>query len=386
MASNKYQEINIYNEMQLVKEKRAKLISLIITGILIIGYGILNVWCMIKDVQLPVISSKSVDRAEIPAPGVIICGLTLDMPIGCYTSEDNAPDDDFLKSEPCDDYVTTERYDATNFVNMRGSYYLPGHYCYIFDPQKPQETTYETKPLTFNNSTQKIAFALYSSFNANSTLGAITNDQWFFFGLFTEHENPLNVNFQIVNIPSIAYIYFKRIEEKQTLENDAIIGGSMGNPAADVELVTSLTTSRISGFAATPNLWCILRIIPQSHKFDEATFTQIYPVEIWYKHIELPLHQLIANICGFILKLHVVPSPPVYTPYRYVNINTDKHGNAEQQSHAENGYNDPRIQRLRNELRTELQAKTRAEIQTIANDIEKYLSKHCLQDVVQKHE
>ncbi|CAG8557788.1 2318_t:CDS:2 [Ambispora gerdemannii] len=419
MSSNDYQKFNIkYNDKEMqyvnanerqhinanemqhfnVKERRARLIILLITGILIIGYGIWNVWRMVEAIQSPVIiGSRNIDRVEMYVPGVVLCGSTI-VKIQCYTSA----------GKSCDKYVLVEAYDATVFVNMRGFHNLPGYYFYIFDPQKPQVPIYGTKHLSFNNSTQKIELALYSNIEANNTRGAITKDEWFFFGVFTEQEDPRK--------PALSYLYFKRIEKKQTVKTDAITGGSISNmyydPTADVELVTSFITSRVSGIGSDPYLWCVFRIIPQNHRFDEATFTHIYSVELWYKRIEFTFLQLTANMGDFVSLLSTfyffllgsrrlnpwgavqkyilktIPPPPACTTTNMLNTNQQMpYADAYQSPFhsVEKYHNDPQIQRLRNEIRAEL----RAETQAIAKDIGKlklYLGKHYLQGVVPKNE
>ncbi|CAG8661330.1 4389_t:CDS:2, partial [Ambispora gerdemannii] len=96
MATNEYQSKIVHNEMQLVKEKRVKLLIWLITGSLIVSYSIWNVWRMVEAIKSPVIiGSRIADRAEIPVPGVVICGLPLDKPIECFESEVNAIEDKF---------------------------------------------------------------------------------------------------------------------------------------------------------------------------------------------------------------------------------------------------------------------------------------------------
>ncbi|CAG8438155.1 13345_t:CDS:2 [Ambispora gerdemannii] len=385
MASNDFQGVNIVdNGTQRVKEKRIKLLIWLMIGILIVGYSIWNIWRMVEAIKSPVIAgSRIAERAEIPVPGVVICGQPLDIPIKCFESE----------GKECHDYIAAE--DVTQFVNMRGFRDINGYYCYVFDPQR--ETKYGKELLKFR---------------------ANTIDKWAYYGIFTEKEDPRNVNFQIIHLPSIASLYFNRFEEKQLDNFASITGGSMGDIAydstADVELTTLFTASRISGFAATPNLWCIFRVIPQAHKFDKATFTQTYTVEISYKLIEFPFLQLAANMGGFVSLLSAffvfllgskrldpwgavlksVPPPPVIFSYTdTLNKNQQmsyRYGNADQSpemdAHSigistENNYNDPQIHHLRNEFR--------AEMQTIANDIGNlrlYLGKHYLQGVVPQNE
>ncbi|CAG8606380.1 2233_t:CDS:2 [Ambispora gerdemannii] len=404
MVSSNFQEVIVFNETQRVNEKRAKLLIWLIIGSLIVSYSIWNGWRMVEAIKSPVIiGSRIADRAEIPVPGVVICGLPLDKPIECFESE----------GKVCHDYVAVEN--ATQFVNMRGFDNVTGYYCYIFDPQR--ETKVGKKPLKFSNSTQKIALALYSSLKTNNTLGAITIDKWAYYGVFTEKEDPLNVNFQIVHLPSISSLYFNRMEKKQVVRSAPIIGGSMGDTAydstSDVGLTTLFTTSRISGFDVGPDLWCIFRIIPQAHNFDKSTFTQSYLVDVSYKRIEFPFLQLAANMGGFVSLLSALyffllgskrldpwgavqryvlksvpplptefPDPDTLNKNQQISYQYSKTCQSpDTQSHSinmftENDYNDPQVQLLRKELR--------AEMQTIANDIgvlKLYLSKYYLQGV-----
>ncbi|KAG9285829.1 hypothetical protein G9A89_013254 [Geosiphon pyriformis] len=438
----------VYDEDKRSKESRAKLIILLIIGLLIAGYGAWNIWRMVEAVRSPVVTVKESPRAEIPVPGVVICGMNLNKPLNCYKSAFNAADDDFAKGEKCDEYITNNRIDATPFVNMRGYYNLTGQYCYVFSPQNPIKKTSTSQPLVFNNAVQKIALALWSNDGANNTLGAITNDAWFFYGIFSEKDDPKDVKFQIVKIPSISYAYFTRTEKIQNLNADAITGGNTGNGDFDshavVELDHTFTSFAISGFGISPNLWGLFRIIPRNYRTDPKTDTQIYPVDVYYSRVEFTLLQLAANMGGFIsilsalyflllgsrrvdpwgvvqrYILKTVPAPPpAYTPTVFPYFDTKERmedplleSNLPSQSsqsfpmrpaysqsqsgdsHIQNpgvseiravpdyqvidGLNDPIIQRLRHELRSEVQA-------TIAKEIAKlrvYLSKYYLRDVV----
>ncbi|CAG8680214.1 6465_t:CDS:2, partial [Ambispora gerdemannii] len=109
MVSNNLQGVIVFNETQRVNEKRAKLLIWFIIGSLIVSYSIWNVWRMMEAIKSPVIiGSRIANRAEIPVPGVVICGPPLDKPIECFES----------KGKVCHDYVAVEN--VTQFVNMRG--------------------------------------------------------------------------------------------------------------------------------------------------------------------------------------------------------------------------------------------------------------------------
>ncbi|CAG8499749.1 1278_t:CDS:2 [Ambispora leptoticha] len=435
-------------DLRRAKENRVKLAILIVIGVLIAGFATWNIWRMVQAIQSPVVSVRDAVRSEIPVPGLVFCGLTLDQPIQCFKSAFNAADDEYNKGDPCDEYLSRERFDGTSFYNMYGFYNLTGQYCYIFDPRRPYNNALGP-PLRYNNSTQKIALALWSSVNANNTLGAITIDEWYFFGIFTERENPQDVKFQIVKMPAISYLYFSRIEKKQNINLDVITGGGTGNteydPNADVELDTSFDSFAISGFGISPNLWSLFRIIPKDYKFDPVAKLQAYSIQIWFGRVEFTLLQLTANMGGFvsilsalyfillgsrrvdpwgIIQRYVLKSvPPAYTPTVFPYSYTDtKHQQEEPLSnlaqaealhppgadqnsrlgfsgaststpssvyqpsdigivpgiyHPQGDYSDPQIERLRNELRAEIQG-------TIAQEIGKlrvYLSKYYFRDL-----
>ncbi|PKY50861.1 hypothetical protein RhiirA4_272642 [Rhizophagus irregularis] len=84
--------------------------------------------------------------------------------------------------------------DATQFINMRGFNNLTLFNCFILNPYQ------KGVGLVFDNSTQKIALALWSTEKANNTQFNITKDEWFFYGTFTERDNPYRVRFQIVKM------------------------------------------------------------------------------------------------------------------------------------------------------------------------------------------
>ncbi|CAG8836499.1 24145_t:CDS:2, partial [Racocetra persica] len=159
-----------------------------------------NIYRMIEAVSSPVVSLRSVIRSRIPVPGAVICGVTLDRPVLCYKSAFNAADDNHELGASCNEYLTNTRMDATQFINMRGFDNLTRQYCHIFNPTNPVNESPGVNPLVFDNSTQKIALALWSSEAANNTLGAITQSRWFFFGIFNELEDPTHVKFQIVKM------------------------------------------------------------------------------------------------------------------------------------------------------------------------------------------
>ncbi|CAG8529236.1 5147_t:CDS:2 [Ambispora leptoticha] len=392
MASNDHQEINIvYNEMQRVKERKVRLIILVFTGFLIVGYSIWNFWRMVEAIQSPVIiGTRNIGRAEIPVPGIVICGTIIDQEVQCYKGKLNEVDDHFTKVLPCEGYINGSN-DATEFGNLRGFPNSDSLNCYILDSHNVPDK----EPLKFNNSTQKIYLVLKSTHRTNNTQGAITNDEWYYFGVFNEKENPWKVKFQLVNMPAISYLYFKRTEKKQPAKIDAITGGSIGNTdfdsTADVELVTSFTTLRLSGIGDDANLWCVFQIIPQNYEFDETTFTRTYPVEISYKRIEFTFFQLTANMGGFVSILSALYFALLgsrrHNPWgiiqRYVlksvppPLTTDDIVQSSEKFYStdildENDCNDS-------------QSHLRNQIQATARDIENlklYLNKHYLRDIV----
>ncbi|CAG8444655.1 3445_t:CDS:2, partial [Dentiscutata heterogama] len=352
----------------------------------------------------------------------------------------------------CNEYLTNYRMDATTFVNMRGFDNLTQQYCYIFNPNNGSP---DVNSLAFDNSTQKIALALWSSEAANNTLGAITQDRWFFFGTFNEFEDPTFVKFQIVKMPAISYIYFNRIEKYDVSKADAITGGGTNSgtqthSGATIVYETTFTSFAIEGFKIDSHLWVLFRIIPSNYVTNTKTNSQEYPVEIWFNRVEFSLFQLIANMGGLISIFSVVyffllgswkilksvPPPPefyTFTSKPYIensNIrpqhdngtnfsnNSLRHGSGtglslsdvqthketrvsvpsqpdipqspEQRVHREymeryiepssssSDMDDPRIQKLRNDLRAEVQ-------RTIANELAKlklFLSKYYLKDVI----
>ncbi|RHZ50418.1 hypothetical protein Glove_499g53 [Diversispora epigaea] len=287
------------------KEWKVKLVILILIALLTSLFGVWNVWRLIEAVKSPVISIKSTFRSVVPVPGIAICGGTLDLAPQCFHSAFNAADDDHTKGKSCDPYLTFFRMDASNFINMLGFNNLSSQYCYILNPSQQFNQSYGVEPLVFDNDTQKIAIALWASEKANNTLGSITADRWFFFGTFTENEDPTQVRFQIVKMPSISYLYFKRIERYEALRSDAIIGtGIDGNtnphPDAVVEYETTFTSFDISGFALNASLWELLRIIPMGYETDSVTNTQKYPVQLRINLIDFTLLQMAANMGGFI--------------------------------------------------------------------------------------
>ncbi|CAG8589012.1 5756_t:CDS:2 [Dentiscutata erythropus] len=425
-----------YFEEIKAKEGKARYIVLVFLTLLTAVYGGWNVYRMIEAVNSPVVSLRSVIRTSIPVPGIVICGTTLDRPVLCYKSAFNAADDNYQLGASCNEYLTNNRMDATTFVNMRGFDNLTQQYCYIFNPNNGSS---DLNPLAFDNSTQKIALALWSSEAANNTLGAITQDRWFFFGTFNEFEDPTSVKFQIVKMPAISYIYFNRIEKYDVSKADAITGGGTNSgtqPHSGATIVydTAFTSFAIEGFKIDSHLWVLFRIIPSNYVTNTKTNSQEYPVEIWFSRVEFSLFQLIANMGGLILKS--APPPPEYYTFMskpYIensNIrpqhdnetnfsnNSFRHGSgtglslSDVQTHKETGVSipsqpdipqspeqrvhreymeryiepsssssdmdDPRIQKLRNDLRAEVQ-------RTIANELAKlklFLSKYYLKDVI----
>nr|CAG8589691.1 8227_t:CDS:2 [Entrophospora candida] len=272
---------------------------------------------MVEAVKSPVAALKTSTRTTIPVPGVVMCGKTLDRPVKCYKSAFNFADDDYEKGESCDDYVTNHRMDASHFKNMNGFDNLDTLFCYIFNPSQKVNGSYGEDPLLFNDQTQKVNFALWSSENANNTLGAITADRWFFYGIFNEQEDPTKVRFQIVKMPSISYLYYTRTEIYNGLRSDAIIGGittSNGGTAISntgksntskklvgINLETKFASFDISGFGISPNLWELFRVIPEYSENNDG-----YQVNFLWNRIEFTLLQLAANMGGFVSILSAI--------------------------------------------------------------------------------
>ncbi|CAJ0840774.1 17956_t:CDS:10, partial [Entrophospora sp. SA101] len=276
-------------EEQRLKEGKVKLIVLSIIGLLTITYGAWNVWRMVEAVKSPVAALKTSTRTTIPG-------------------------------ESCDDYLTNHRMDASHFKNMNGFDNLDTLFCYIFNPSQKVNGSYGEDPLLFNEKTQKVNFALWSSENANNTLGAITADRWFFYGIFNEQEDPTKVRFQIVKMPSISYLYYTRTEIYNGLRSDAIIGGvttSNGGTAISntgksstsnsskklvaINLETKFTSFDISGFGISPNLWELFRVIPEYSENNDG-----YQVNFLCNRIEFTLLQLAANMGGFVSILSAI--------------------------------------------------------------------------------
>ncbi|CAG8641446.1 38801_t:CDS:2 [Gigaspora margarita] len=443
-----------FEEIQ-AKEGKAKFIILTFLTLLTVVYGGWNVYRMIEAVNSPVVSLRSVIRSSIPVPGIVLCGTTLDRPVLCYKSAFNAADDNYQLGASCNEYLTNDRMDATRFVNMRGFDNLTQQHCYIFNPN-PNNRSSGTNSLVFDNSTQKIALALWSNEAANNTLGAITQDRWYFFGTFNELEDPTFVKFQIVKMPAISYIYFNRIEKYDVVKTDALTGGGTSSgaqtlPGATIVYDTAFTSFAIEGFQVDSHLWVLFRIIPSNYVTNVKTNSQEYPVQIWFSRVEFSLFQLAANMGGFISILSAayfillgsqrvnpwgvvqryilksVPPPPefgtfaskLYTENSNIrphdteanfsnnsirhtsgsglslfNVQTHQSGvsqpdTPEQQLHREymeryiepspsSEMDDPRIHKIRNELRAEVQ-------RTIANELAKlklFLSKYYLKDVI----
>ncbi|CAB5385761.1 unnamed protein product [Rhizophagus irregularis] len=379
------------------KERKAKLIFLIIIGILTATYGSWNFYRMYVAVHNPVVTMKTSIRQSIPVPGVVICGKTLNMQPRCYKSEFNAADDDYQLGASCDRYLTNydSRMDATQFINMRGFNNLTLFNCFILNPYQKDDG------LVFDNSTQKIALALWSTEKANNTQFNITKDEWFFYGTFTERDNPYRVRFQIVKMPSISYIYFKREEHYNISRSGAIFGDATSSDVksnAKVAIETTFASFDLTGFAISPNLWEILRIVPSKYVTNPGTNTQEYPVSVVYNRVEFTLLQLAANMGGFvsilsaayfilfgsqrvnpwgIVQRHILKSvptvPPVYMPS--INDNLEK---GYRRLYCTRWLTYKYIQRIRHELRAEVQL-------TIARELEKlklFLSKYYLKDVI----
>ncbi|CAB5089420.1 unnamed protein product [Rhizophagus irregularis] len=293
------------------------------------AYGSWNFYRMYVAVHNPVVTMKTSIRQSIPVPGVF-----------------NAADDDYQLGASCDRYLTNydSRMDATQFINMRGFNNLTLFNCFILNPYQKDDG------LVFDNSTQKIALALWSTEKANNT------DEWFFYGTFTERDNPYRVRFQIVKMPSISYIYFKREEHYNISRSGAIFGDATSSDVksnAKVAIETTFASFDLTGFAISPNLWEILRIVPSKYVTNPGTNTQEYPVSVVYNRVEFTLLQLAANMGG-------VPTvPPVYMPS--INDNLEK---GYRRLYCTRWLTYKYIQRIRHELRAEVQL-------TIARELEK---------------
>ncbi|CAG8541925.1 16461_t:CDS:10 [Funneliformis mosseae] len=286
-SEEKFVTIETSAEEQRRKEGKAKLIILIIIGILTAAYGSWNVYRMVIAVRSPVVTMRTSIRPKIPVPGMVVCGH-LDLPPECFRSAFNAADDDHTKGLSCNQHLTNSKTDATH----------------KFNPYQKLNGSLGDDALFFDNATQKIAIALWHSENANNTLGAITQERWFFFGIFAERDDPNNVKFQIVKMPSISYVYFKRIERYDVVRSDAITGGgsisSELKPEAKVEFDTTFSSFSMPGFIISPNLWEIIRIIPSNYVTNTESNSQEYPVTIYYNRVEFTLLQLAANMGGFV--------------------------------------------------------------------------------------
>ncbi|CAI2167542.1 2396_t:CDS:10 [Funneliformis geosporum] len=280
-SEDKFVTIETSEEEQRRKEGKAKLVILIIIGILTAAYGSWNVYRMVVAVRSPVVTMRTSIRQNIPAA-----------------------DDDHTKGASCNQHLTNFSMDATSFVNMRGYDELEKLNCYIFNPYQKLNGSYGDNALYFDNSTQKVALALWANENANNTLGAITQERWFFFGIFAERDDPTKVKFQIVKMPSISYVYFRRIERYDVVRSDAITGGgsvaSELKPDAKVEFDTTFSSFSLPGFIISPNLWEIIRIIPSNYVLNPEFNKQEYPVTIYYNRVEFTLLQLAANMGGFV--------------------------------------------------------------------------------------
>ncbi|CAG8493344.1 3751_t:CDS:2 [Paraglomus brasilianum] len=321
------------------KEKKARLIIVFTIAFLTLLFAAWNIWRMVIAVQEPVVTIKDVTRSEIPVPGVVFCGTSLDMPINCFKAAMNQADDNYAAAPPCDEYIRSPT-DASSYVNLQGFVNLTNYYCYEFNPSVPASG--DGPPLRYNSTIQKIILSLWSKTKANNTLGAITNDAWYLYAVFSEVEDPRDAMFQIVKFPAITYVYFKRLEKYDSTKSDAITGGRSSahqNNGAHVELDTTLSTFDIEGFGISANLWGIFRIIPERYNFDAAALSYTYPVEIWNNRVEFTLLQMAANMGGFVSILtalylllfgtrrtvpwgvvqkyvlkNIPPPPPVYTP------------------------------------------------------------------------
>ncbi|CAG8554165.1 6597_t:CDS:2 [Cetraspora pellucida] len=189
---------------------------------------------------------------------------------------------------------------------MRG-YDLDNQFCRILDPSRPFNKYIGVNPLVFNNSTQKIAIALWSDEETNNTKLNITQDRWFTYGIFTEYEDPKYAKFQIVKMPSLSYLYVTRIEIYDVAKADAIIGSRTGQKSDTIVKYDKMFTSfNIAGFAISNHLWELFRIIPANYVNNTRINSQEYPVQLWYCRVEFTLLQLAANMGGFLSALSVI--------------------------------------------------------------------------------
>ncbi|CAG8796109.1 36629_t:CDS:2, partial [Racocetra persica] len=293
----------------------------------------------------------------------------LDQQAECYKSEFNAADDDHTKGKKCDEYLSTERIDATIFINMRGYDNLTQLYCYILNTSRPFNESHGVNPLVFDNSTQKIAIVLWSSKLANNTKLGMTEDHWFMFGTFTESEDYRYIKFQIVKMPSISYLYFKRIEKYGIDNNDILTGGTTGQTIQkSVELDKTFTSFAIAGFALSPNLWGLFRIIPEEYVKNVKINAQEYPVEHWNDRIEFTLFQLTANMGGFLSVLSIIYlvlfGSRRINPWGIVQRHTNDPQTQERHSFEKTcilststaNTDEPTIQQIKQELRDEMKS------------------------------
>ncbi|KAF0411877.1 Glyoxylate/hydroxypyruvate reductase [Gigaspora margarita] len=262
-----------------------------------------NIYRMVESVNSPVVSFKSELRHSIRVPGLVICGRTLNWSAECYKSKFNAADDNYTTGTNCNEYLSSP-IDATIFVNMRGYDDLDKLYCYILNTSQPFNESYGTNSLEFSSSTQKIAIALWSNEETNNT---ITEDRWFVYGTFTELEDYKYTKFQIVKMPSISYLYFKRIEKYGINKKDIITGGGTGQTIQkSIESDETFTSFAISGFDVNKHLWEIFRIIPAKYVNNEQSNSTEYLVQLWYDRVEFTFFQLTANMGGFLSVLSVI--------------------------------------------------------------------------------
>ncbi|CAG8648152.1 19839_t:CDS:2, partial [Dentiscutata erythropus] len=228
-------------------------------------------------------------------PGLIICGNTLNR-LECFKSPYNYADDDHAIGSSCNEYLSNEAINATFFVNMRG-FDLDNQICYILNPSQPFNKSFGANHLEFDNSTQKIAIALWSDEKTNNTKLNITQDRWFTYGTFTELEDPKYAKFQIVKMPSLSYLYVMRIEKYNVVKTDAITGGgTTEKPGATVKYDEKFTSFDIAGFAISDHLWELFRIIPANYSNNTRINSQEYPVHLWYFRVEFTFLQLAANM------------------------------------------------------------------------------------------
>ncbi|CAG8467240.1 5007_t:CDS:2 [Racocetra fulgida] len=212
------------------------------------------------------------------------------------------------------------------------------------------------------------------------------------------------------NVVPIDISHFEEIRAKEGIEKydvvktDAITGGGTSSgtqtqPGANIIYETSFTSFALEGFQIDSHLWVLFRIIPSNYVTNARTNSQEYPVDIWYNRSVPPP----PEFGSFASKPYAENSNahPQYELLQHTSgkesplFNTQMHQemgmmqSPEQQLHREYmeryieplpspDLDDPKLQKIRNELKAEVQ-------RTIANELAKlklFLSKYYLKDVI----